>query len=76
MSGEMKFEIKMPYLWHRIKGPSVTGLCPPGAPAQRPESHFTTSIPVFYLEIHLLNQNIFWLGVLTNRKLCLIPDTL
>lgn len=65
----MKFEIKMPYLWHRIKGPSVTGLCPPGTQAQRPESHFTTSIPVFYLEIHLLNQNILLAGCFDQYKI-------
>lgn len=48
--------------------PSVTGLFPPGTQAPWPESHFTTSTPLLYLEMHLLNQSILRAGCFDQYK--------
>lgn len=58
----MEIEIKMAYLWDRIKGPSGTGLFPPRTQTQRPESQFISSATLFYLEIHLVHRNILLAG--------------
>lgn len=69
MSGAMRFEVKTASLWDRINGPSVAGLFSPRTQAQRPESHFTTSAPVFYLKIPLINQNILLAGCFDQYKI-------